>query len=98
MVKLPQSHPKLQIAAVFLLSFLFILFMHLCKDCEDGFSAVTPKGLKLHQKKCRTFLNREAAANERRKATATSNNVRQTKLKEHKVRLGSTALGVRFLQ
>ena len=94
MAKHPRSRPKLPIAVVFSLFFLFILFMHLCKDCQDGFSAVTPKGLKLHQKKCQSFLKREAAANERRKATAALK--KRMKLKERKVRSGSAALGVRF--
>lgn len=98
MTKRPRSCRKPQIAIVFSLLFLLILFMHPCKDCQDGFSAITPKGLKLHQKKCQSFLKREAAVNERRKATATSKNIRQMKLKERKVRLGSAALGVRFLR
>jgi hypothetical protein len=94
------SNRKLQMTTVFSLRlfFLLILFMHLCKDCQDGFSAITPKGLKLHQKKCQSFLKHEAGANERRKATAASKNVRRTKLKERKVRLSSAALGVRFFQ
>jgi len=98
MAKQPRGRRKLQIAIVFSLLFLFILFMHPCKDCQDGFSAITPKGLKLHQKKCQSFLKHEAAANERRKATAASKNVRRTRLKERKERLGSAALRVRFLQ
>jgi hypothetical protein len=95
--KHPRGRPKLQIVIAFSLLFLFILFMHLCKDCQGGFSAITPKGLKLHQRRCRSFLKHEAAANERRKATAASKEVRRTKLKERKERLGSAALGVRFL-
>jgi len=98
MAKQPRGRRKLQITIVFSLLFLFILFMHPCKDCQDGFSAITPKGLKLHQKKCQSFLKHEAAANERRKATAASKNVRRTRLKERKERLGSAALRVRFLQ
>ena len=57
--------------------------------------SISPKGLKLHQKKCQSFLKREAAANECRKSTAASKNFRRTKLKERKVRMGSA---VRFLQ
>jgi hypothetical protein len=72
--------------------------MHPCKDCQGQFSSMAPKGLKIHQKKCQSFLKHEAAANERRKTTAASKNVRRTKLKERKVRMGSAALGVRFLQ
>ena len=98
MAKHPRGHPKLQIAIAFSLLFLFILFMHPCKDCQDRFSAITPKGLKLHQKRCQSFLKHEAAANERRKATVASKNVRRTKLKERKERMGSAALGVRFLR
>ena len=73
--------------------------MHPCKNCQDGFSAITPKGLKLHQKICQSFLKQEAAANQRRKSTAAKNAIIRTKLKEHKMRLGSAALGVqvRFL-
>jgi hypothetical protein len=71
--------------------------MHPCKDCQDGFSATTPKGLKLHQKRCRSFLKHEAAANECRKVTAASKNARRKKLKERKECLGSAAL-VRFLR
>jgi hypothetical protein len=98
MAKHPQGRPKLQIAIFFSLLLLFILFMHPCKDCQDGFRAMTPKGLKLHQKRCQSFLKHEAARNERRKATAASKNVRRTKLKERKERLGSaTLVGVRFL-
>ena len=69
--------------------------MHPCKNCQDGFSAITPKGLKLHQKICQSFLKHEAAANERRKSTAAAKDaIRRTKLKERKMRLGSAALGV----
>ena len=98
MAKRPQGRPKLQIAIVFSLLLLFVLFMHLCKDCQDGFSAMTPRGLKLHQKRCQSFLKCEAATNERRKATAASKNVRRTKLKERMERLGSAGLGVRIFQ
>jgi hypothetical protein len=97
MAKHPRGHPKLQIVIAFSLLFLFILFMHLCKDCQDGFSAITLKGLKLHQRRCQSFLKHEAVANEHRKATAASKEVRQTKLKERKEHLGSAALEVRFL-
>jgi hypothetical protein len=72
--------------------------MHPCKDCQDEFSAMTSKGLKLHQKRCQSFLKHEAATNQRRKATVVSKNVKRTKLKERKERLGSAALGVRFLR
>ena len=72
--------------------------MHPCKDCPDGFSAMTPKGLKLHQKKCLSFLKHEAATNERRKAAAASTNARRIKLKERMERLGSAAVGVSFLR
>ena len=69
--------------------------MHLCKNCQDRFSAITPKGLKLHQKICQSFLKHEAAANERRRSTAAAKNaIKRTKLKERKMRLGSAALGV----
>jgi hypothetical protein len=73
--------------------------MHSCEGCQDGFSAKTPKGLKLHQKICRSSLKHEAAANERRKSTAAKNAIRRTKLRERKMRSGSAALGVqvRFL-
>jgi hypothetical protein len=98
MAKHPRGRPKLQITILFSLLLLFILFMHPCKDCQDGFSAMTPRGLKLHQKRCQSFLKLEAATNERRKATAASKNARRTKLKERKERLGSVALGVRFLR
>jgi hypothetical protein len=96
MVKYARSRPKLQITIVFFSLLLFILFMHPCKDCQDGFSAITSKGLKLHQKKCQSFLKHETAANKRRKATATAKNVRRTKLKGRKVRSGSATLGVGF--
>jgi hypothetical protein len=70
--------------------------MHPCKNCQGRFSSIAPKGLKIHQKKCQSFMKHEAAANERRKTTAAaSKNVRRTKLKERKVRMGSA---VRFLQ
>ena len=59
---------------------------------------MTPEGLKLHQKKCQSFLKHEAAINERRKATATSRDVRRMKFKKRKERLDSAALGVRFLR
>jgi hypothetical protein len=95
MAKHPRGRPKLQITILFSLLLLFILFMHPCKDCQDGFSAMN---LKLHQKRCQSFLKLEAATNERRKATAASKNARRTKLKERKERLGSVALGVRFLR
>ena len=99
MARRPQRHPKLQSSLVFsLLLFLFILFMFPCKDCQDGFHALSMKGLKIHQKKCQAFLNHEAVANERRKATAASKRVRQSKLKDRKMRLGSAAPGVSFSQ
>lgn len=59
-----------------------------CKNCQEEFRALSEKGLKLHQKKCQTYLNHEAAANARRKATVASKNVRRTQLKERKVRVG----------
>ena len=68
-----------------------------CKNCRDGFSALSAKGLKQHQKKCQSHMNYEAAANECRKAAITSKNIKQIKLKEHKERLRSpaaVALGV----
>jgi hypothetical protein len=98
MAKRPRGRPKLQIAIVFSLLLLFILFMHPCKDCQDGFCAMTPGGLKLHQKKCQSFLKYEAATNERQKATAALKDVRQTKFKKRKECLDSAALGVRSLQ
>ena len=91
----PSRSPQAANYIAFSLLFLFILFMHLCKDCEDGFSAITLKGLKLHQKKCKSFLKHEAAVNECQKATANAR--RTSKLKDHKEHLGSAALGVRFL-
>ena len=62
-----------------------------CKNCQEGFSALSSKGLKQHQKKCQTHLNQEAAANERRKATVTSRNIKRAKLKDRKERLDLTA-------
>lgn len=68
--------------------------MYPCKHCQDGFSALSFTGLKLHQKKCPSYLSHEAASNTRRKATVESKKVKQTKLKERKERLGT---GVSFL-
>jgi hypothetical protein len=65
-------------------------------NCKDQFSAVSAGGLKQHQGKCRAFLDHEAAANKRRKATAALRKVRRTNLKERKQRLGSATLGVSF--
>ena len=52
---------------------------------------MSAKGLKQHQKKCQAHINQEAVANERRKATVASKNVRRAKLKERKERLGPLA-------
>lgn len=93
MVQCLQNHSKRQITVFFLLSsFLLICFqvMFPCKNCQEGFSALSAKGLKQHQNKCQDYLNHEAIANERRKATVASKNIRRTKLKERKERLGST--------
>lgn len=92
MARRPQRHKKLGLVFVFLLPLLLLLLifsMFPCKYCQEGFSAVSAKGLKQHQKKCQAHLNHEAAANKRRKATVTSKNIRRTKLKERKERLGS---------
>ena len=61
--------------------------MFACKHCPDGFSAVSAGGLRLHQKKCEAFLQREDAANQRRKATASLTLVKRAKLKNRKMRL-----------
>ena len=81
----------------FFLLLLFIYSMFPCKHCQEGFTALSSKGLKLHQKKCLPYLSHEAAANSRRKATVESKKVRQTKLKERKARLDLVVPGVSFL-
>lgn len=81
----------------FLLFVLFVSLMFPCKHCHDGFNALSTKGLKLHQKTCQAFIKHEAAANERRKANATSTKNKQITLKERKERLPSTTPGVSFL-
>ena len=86
----------LQITLFFLL-LLFVCLMFPCKHCQEGFTALSSKGLKLHQKKCLPYLSHEAAANSRRKATVESKKVRQTKLKERKARLDLVVPGVSFL-
>ena len=92
MARRPQRHKKLQLVLVFLLPLLLLICsMFPCKYCQEGFSAVSTKGLKQHQKKCQAHLNHEAAANKRRKAAVTSKNIKRTKLKERKERLGSLA-------
>ena len=100
MAKHPRSRPKLQIGVTFsLLLVLFSLlvsFMLPCKHCQPGFSALSSRGLMQHQKKCEAFLKHEAAANERRKVTTNSNKIRQTKLNECKVHLGTATPGVSF--
>lgn len=68
--------------------------MHPCKNCQNGFSAITPKGLKLHQKICQSFLKHEVVVNERRKLTAAKNANRRTELKERKTKMRSAAPGV----
>jgi hypothetical protein len=67
--------------------------MFACKRCPDSFSAVSAKGLKQHQKKCKAFLKRDDDTNQRRKATAASSKVKRAKLtgKDRKMRLNSAA-------
>ena len=84
-----------QIALFFLLLLVYLMFP--CKHCPEGFSAVSSKGLKLHQKKCPAYLNHEAAARSRRKATVESQRVKRTKLKERKVRSDLPVQGVSYL-
>lgn len=101
MAKYPRSHAKLQIAVVFLLVlFLFTLsisFMFPCKHCQEEFSALSAGGLMKHRKTCQAFQKHEAAAIERRKATATSKKVRRTQLKERKAHLAAAVPEVSFL-
>jgi hypothetical protein len=68
-----------------------LLFVFACKRCPDGFSAVSAKGLKQHQKKCKAFIKRDDDTNQRRKATAASSKVKRAKLKDRKMRLNSAA-------
>lgn len=100
MAQRSQLLTKLTIIVFFVFPlFLLICSMFPCKNCSEGFSALSARGLKQHQKKCQAYLNQEASANERRKANVTSKNIRRTKLKERKVRLGplaAAALGVSF--
>lgn len=94
MARRPQRHKKLEFVFFLVLPlFLLICSMFPCKNCQEGFSALSARGLKLHQKKCQAHLNQEAAANERRQATVASNNIRRTKLKERKERLSLAAAG-----
>ena len=95
MARRPKSHTKLEIVFFLVLPlFLLICLMFPCKNCQEGFSAVSAKGLKQHQKKCQAHMNQEAVANERRKATVASKNIRRAKLKERKERLGPLAAAV----
>lgn len=89
MVRRPPSRTKLSIVVFFVLTLVLICFMFPCKNCHEEFRALSAKGLKQHQKRCQTYLTHESAANARRKATVASKNVRRTKLKERKVRVGS---------
>lgn len=94
-----QSRSKLQIAVFFLilLSLLLISLMFPCKHCQEEFSALSLKGLKLHQKKCPAYLSHEEGANNRRKAAVESKKVRRKKIKESRARLGSAVPGVSLL-
>ena len=71
-----------------------------CKHCPEHFTALSPRGLTQHRRKCQAFLKHEAEANQRRKTTVTSNKGRRTKLRVNneyrKALLGSAAPGVIF--
>src|SRR6266571_581315 len=91
MAKDPRSHRKLRIAIFFLFFFVLffkLLFMFPCKHCPGQFNALSSRGLTQHQRKCQAFLRHEAEANQWRKTTASSNKIRQAKLKDRKVHTG----------